>query len=358
MNIPRYAKPLAFSVFGLGLLAIATAIVWSSRVPANTSNKSAAPAASAPSGPTSVVDGVTIIRLDTATQQKSGIVVKALVGASRRGETQAYGQVLDLQPLIELRGRHDAAQADLTATRAAAFASKAEAERSRALYEDQRNVSLKVLEAAQAAQRADQAKADAAELAVRNLEATAEQQYGQVLVSAAFEPHSAAFARLAARQDTLVRLTLQLVGGLQPPSDLEVQTSGGPKVSGSLVSASAQVDPGQVGTSYLYRVSRALPAGAPVVGYLPTSAHAIPGVLVPATAIVWFAGQPWAYVQKAPTEFARRPLGSPEDADGDYFVPTGFKPGERVVTSGAGLLLSEEQRPPPGSPACKDPECD
>ncbi len=358
MNIPRYAKLLAFSVFGLGLLAVATAVEWPSREPANASNRSAAAPASAASGSTSVVDGVTIVRLDMATQQRSGIVVQALVGASRRGETQAYGQVLDLQPLIELQGRHDAAQADLAASRAAASASRAEAERSRALYEDQHNVSLKVLEGAQAAQRIDQAKADAAGLAVRNLEATAQQQFGPVLVSAAFDPHSVAFARLAARQDTLVRLTLQLVGGPQPPSDLEVQTSGGPKVPGSLVSASAQVDPGQVGTSYLYRVSRALPTGAPVVGYLPTSVHPVPGVLVPATAIVWFAGQPWVYVQKGPTDFARRPLGSAEEADGDYFAPAGFKPDERVVTSGAGLLLSEEQRPPPGSPACKDPECD
>ena len=357
-NTARHAKALALSLFGLGLLALAAAIVWSHRAPAGSTRPAATSAAPATSGATSVIDGVTIVRLDAATQLRSGLVVQPLVAATRRGETLAYGQVVDLQALIELRARHDVAQADLIAARSAASVSRAESERSRALYEDQRNVSLKVYQAAQATERTDQAKTEAAELGVRNLEASAGQQFGPTLAGAAFEPHSAAFQRLLAHQDVLVRVTLQLASGVRAPSEIAVQASGGPRVPGSLLSPSAQADPGQVGTSFLYRVPRSLAAGAPVIAYLPISATAVQGVLVPATAIVWYAGQPWLYVQKGPTDFARRPLESAGDADGDYFVPAGFKSGERVVTSGAGLLLSEEQRPPPGSPACKDPECD
>ena len=357
-NTARHAKALALSLFGLGLLALAAAIAWTNRAPVGSTGQVVTSAAHAASGPTSVVDGVAIVRLDAATQQRSGLVVQALVAATRRGETLAYGQVLDLLPLIDLRARHDAAQADLIAARAAESVSRAEAERSRALYEDQRNVSLKALQAAQATERTDRAKAEAAELGLRNLEASAGQQFGSTLAGAAFEPHSAAFQRLLARQDVLVRLTLQLASGVQAPSEIDVQASGGQRVPGSLLSPSAQVDPGQAGTSFLYRVPSSLPAGAPVVAYLPISAKPTQGVLVPAAAIVWYAGQPWVYVQMGPQAFGRQPLGTPVDADGAYFVSAGFTPGDRVVTSGAGLLLAEEQRPPAGGSRCKDPECD
>ena len=91
---------------------------------------------------------------------------------------------------------------------------------------------------------------------------------------------------------------------------------------------------------------------------LPTSAQTTQGTFVPSSAVVWYAGQPWVYVQDRPTRFARRPLGRAAEAAGGFFVTEGLQPGERVVTGGAGLLLSEEQRPPPGGAGCKDPECD
>lgn len=355
MSHSRYAKPVAAALLGLGLIAVAAAIVLATRGAAPSEAPSPTPAASSP---LSVVDGVTMVRVNVATQQRSGIAVEPLAANARRGETTVYGQVLDLQPLIDLRTRHDAAQAELTAARAAAAASRAEAERSRALYEDQRNVSLKANQAAQANDRASQAKAAAAELGLRNVEASARQQFGQKLAAWAFAPRSAAFSRILARRDVLVRVTLPPGAGAQFPGEIEVQASGSTRASGTLVSPAAQADPSQAGSSVLYRVSASLPTGTSVVAYLPTSPQPTQGVLVPSSAVVWYAGQPWVYVQDGPARFARRPLGSADEVGSSYFATRGFKAGERVVTRGAGILLSEEQRPPPGGAGCKDPECD
>ncbi len=355
MNASHYAKPVAFGLLGLGLIAVAAAIVLSTRGSAPSKPPSQKPAASSP---LSVVDGVTIVRVDQATQQRSGIAVQPLVTTARRGETTVYGQVLDLQPLIDLRHRHDAAEAELVAAQAAAAVSRAEAERSRVLYEDQRNVSLKVYQAAAASSRADQARAEAAVLGLRNVEASARQQFGQTLATSAFAPRSAAFNRILARRDVLVRVTLPPGAGSQIPGEIEVQAGGSALAPGTLVSPAAQADPGQAGSSFLYRVSASLPTGTSVVAYLPTSALPAQGVLVPASAVVWYAGQPWVYVQDGPVRFARRPLGWADEVGSSYFATKGFRGGERVVTSGAGILLSEEQRPTPGGAGCKDPECD
>lgn len=354
MNVSRHVKTIATSLVGLGVIAIAGAIVWSSHTPATSAAK---PPALAAASSLSVVDGVTMIQVDVATQRRSGIIAQPLAAATHRGETTVVAQVLDLQPLIDVRSRRDAAQAELIAARAAAGASREEAERSRALYEDHRNISLKTFEAARAADRADQAKAAAAELSVRNIEAGARQQFGRTLAGAAFDPHSPTFERLLARQDVLIRVTLPPEAGTRAPGEIDVQASGSARAPGSLVSLAAQADPGLAGSSFLYQVPTPLPAGASVVAYLPTSRPA-QGVLVPSSAVVWYAGQPWVYVRVGAARFARRPLGAADEVETGYFVAQGMKPGERVVVTGAGLLMSEEQRPPVGGAGCKDPECD
>jgi multidrug efflux system membrane fusion protein len=356
MNDDHRLKYIATGLLGVGLLALAVVIGWSSLRVVAPVPQSSAPAVSSP---VSVVNGVTMVKLDAATQSRSGVAAETLAAITRNNAGTVYGTVIDLQPLIDLRSRHDAAGAEVVGARAAAAASRAELARSRTLYEDQHNVSLKAYQAAQAADRTNQAKADAAVLQLRNIEASAQQQFGADLARWALDRHSSAFARLVGRKDVLVRLTLPPGAGTQtPPHAMEVQASGSGRHLATLLSPAARSDPGMAGSSFLYRVGSALPTGAPVVGFLPNPNGAKPGTFVPSGAVVWYAGQPWVYVQSSAAMFARRPLENALETDGGYTVTEGLQPGERVVTHGAGLLLSEEQRPPPGGAGCKDPECD
>lgn len=353
MGLARYAKPIAASLLGLGLMALAAAIVYANLG----TTASTQPAAAAASSPVSVVNGITTVRIDPAVQQRSGIVVQPLPAMTVRSESTAYGSVIDLQPLIELRARHDAAAAEADSAHAVATVSRAEAERNRSLYEDQQNVSLKALQAAQAAQRADEAKVEAAVRALQDLEAAAVQQYGEVLARWALQrPVPQAFARLMARREVVARVVLA-PGTASAPPMIDVLGGDGRRVSASLITAAAQGEPGAAGVTYLYRVPAPLPSGASIVARLSASAPK-PGVFVSSHAVVWYAGQPWVYVQTDAVHFARRPLLHALEQEDGYVVSDGLRSGERVVTQGAGLLLSEEQRPPPGAPGCKDPECD
>jgi multidrug efflux system membrane fusion protein len=352
VKISPYGKVIAQSLLGLGLLAVAAALYLSTQKPADSG------AATSPASPVSVVNGVPVVTLTVATQQQSGLHTEPLATASHRAETTAYGTVLDLQPLFDLRSRYATAQAEATAARAAASASRAEQERDRLLYEDDRNVSLKAFQAAKATAQADAGKADAAGVGVRNIEAAVQQQFGPAVADWTLGAGSAQFARILRRSDVLVRVTLAPGSPAKAMEQIQIQAATGERLPASLVSTAAQSAPGIAGASYLYRVPASLPAGSAVTAFLPASTQAAQGVLVPTGAVVWYAGQPWAYVQTGEATFARRSLAQSAEQDGGLFVAGTLKAGERVVTQGAQLLLSEERKPPSTGAGCKDPECD
>jgi multidrug efflux system membrane fusion protein len=353
MSLANYARSIATSLLGIGLIALAGAIIYP-HIASMASPK--LPVATPAPGPVSVVDGVTTIRLAPAIQAHNGIVVSPLLRRTARGEQAIYGTAFDLQPLVDVRTRYGLAAADAQATRAAAAASHDELGREKALYSDHQNVSLKVLQAAELAYSVDQIKADAAALALRDIESGARQQFGDTLAHWAMDRQSSAFERLLTRRDSIVRLTIP-PGETAAPTSLEVQAASA-RITATLVSQAAKVDPGQVGSSYLYRVARPIAAGTAVIGYVAEPASPAQAVFVPAGAVIWHAGEPWLYVMQSASTFVRRPLHGSVETDGGYLVAQGLEPGERVVTQGAGQLLSEEQRPPPNGAGCKDPECD
>ncbi len=303
-------------------------------------------------------DGLTVVTIDPAARKESGIEVSALTAATRRVETVAYGSVMDLQPLVDLRARYAAAVADVEASEANVAAASAEYRRLRALYEDDRNASLKAYQAAQATYRSDAARAVAAKRAVENVRASLRQQWGGTLEQWVVAGDSPRLQRLLKREEILVRITLAPDSRGKAPASIQIAAADNERHRARLVSRSPRTDPALQGNAYLYRSAAALAAGTGVVAYLPASGTAMKGTAIPASAIVWYGGRPWIYVETAPQQFARRPVPEPFPGAGGYFVAEGIRPGERAVVSGAGLLLSEELRPPANSSSCSDPECD
>ena len=67
----------------------------------------------------------------------------------------------------------------------------------------------------------------------------------------------------------------------------------------------------------------------------------------------------WTYVSLPHDRFVRRLVKVVSPAPGGVIAGEVLVAGQRVVTQGAALLLSEEQRPRGISTQCKDPpECD
>ncbi len=85
--------------------------------------------------------------------------------------------------------------------------------------------------------------------------------------------------------------------------------------------------------------------GERLLVWAPGSGPAQPGVTIPAAAVVISDGRYWCYVETKPGVYVRREVATDRPLGSDYFVTQGLAAGDRVVTTGAGLLLARELNP-------------
>lgn len=316
-----------------------------------------APAPALVQGPhVETVSGETVVVIPIDMQRASGIATQALQAATVHPEREAYASVIELQPLLDLGARLAAARADRASAAALATASQAQAARTLALFNDDRNASQKALQDARAAAQSDQAKLAASEAALAGIEHQMRQQFGSALASAV-GTRSRIWRRLESGTAAVLRVSLP--ASMAAPDSIAIDAPAGGTLTGQRLSAAPQVDPLLQGAPYFYLADAPLPAGVRIVAHASVAGAPTAGVLVPDSAIVWYGDTRWTYLKLAQDRFVRRLVNVAAPATGGVLAAEGLAAGQRVVTQGAALLLSEEQRPRGVSTQCKDPpECD
>jgi hypothetical protein len=227
------------------------------------------------------------------------------------------------------------------------------------LFDDDRNVSQKSLQDARVLMQADQAKLQSANAAQSGLDATMRQQFGEVLTVAAMAQASELFQRLLAGRAVVLRVTLPATYSSTAPARITVDAPDGQPAVAQKLSASPQGDPAVQGNPYFYVTGSTLPVGTHTAAHVPASNRSASALVIPEAAVIWYGGQPWAYVRTAPDRFTRRYVPGSSPGDQGFVVTSGFHAGDEVVMHGPQLLLSQELRPQGIATACKDPpECD
>jgi hypothetical protein len=344
---PRRSRRGGIVLVAAVVLGVIGAAAWffsggSDRLPAVAAHR---PAVKAELQGASVAAGEPVLRLSAAVQRQNGIQTMPAERAPYQQQLRAYGMVLDPSALSALGNKLADAKAQSEIAAAKLAASKAAFARAQLLFRNDQNVSRAELQSAEATFRAGQAAVAAAEAQLRNLTATAVEDWGPV-AGRDFAQNGPILTRLLAREAFLVQISLPPgVALADPPPAAAVELPSGARAPIRFVSPAPRVDPKLQGMTYLYMIggqSGVLP-GMELVAFLPDG-HAAEGVRVPASAIVWWQGRAWAYLRTGPETFARReiPTGQP-DAAGGYIVRD-LPAGAEIVTSGAQSLLSEEFR--------------
>lgn len=285
-----------------------------------------------------------IVTVDADTQARAEIDLEPLRAVTAHRSIAAYGTIVDAGKLSAAQTSYEAARAQAEKAGASLEASRREYERVRSLHRVGQNVSAKVLEAAVAAFRGDDAVSRAATVTLGGARAATEQAWGPVIAQWIFEG-SPELGRLLSREELLIQVALPPGEPIAaPPERARVRGASGASSQTRLVSAAPRSDPRIQGLTLFYRgaPSNDLLPGMSVVADLPIGEETT-GLVLPRSAVVWFQAAAWAYFEKAPTKLARRRIATDFPVDDGYLVP-GLRAGSRAVVRGAQLLLSEEAR--------------
>ncbi len=292
-------------------------------------------------------EGVTIVTISPATQKQSDIHTNALESAKHQASIHTYGSVLGIDSLIDLRTRYLAARAEIEVLRAAYSYSKNELNRLQILNQDDKNVSDKAVATVRSLNKSEEAKIEAAETNARNISDSMRQLWGEALTRDATNPNkSELLQNLINTQEVLIQITLPF-DAAEPKDGSSIlvtpTASPGQPIRAQFISRAPLSNATLLGKTYYYRAkTKELRAGMQVSAITATSNKASDGVIIPGSAIVWYAGKSWVYQKTAADKFSRISVATDAELDNGWFYQGKLRAGDEVVTSGAQLLLSEE----------------
>jgi predicted small lipoprotein YifL len=293
-----------------------------------------------------VEQGAAVVKLKPEEIAAIGLKTAVFNRAAHHPTQPAFGVVLDPQSLAASASALAEAQAQMNKASAALDASAAERERAKHLHEDQGNLSAKEFEAAEAAWRVDQAGATAAQFGLRSAKITAVQQWGSVLADW-LSRSGAEYRRIETGEDVLLRIAVPGETPEQTPASATVGLPGGRWAEAKFVSPTSQVSPEfqSAGYFFIMKNSPGLLPGMNVNVLLPAAGPDTEGADLPATAVLYWQGKTWVYLETGHGIFSRREIPSgASDGEGGHLA--GNLPADKpVVIQGAAALLSEEFKP-------------
>ena len=347
--------------------------------------------------------GPPALRLSESAQRRVGIELAAPTEASLSPQGGLRLSVVDPQPLLDGRARLSAVDQSLAQAQAASRSSEAERQRVQGLFNDDRNASQRSLDIATAQAATDSAQLRQAQAQQQAVRDALRLGWGSTLaaamgtgpdpaarkalpMAAADNGKGSMLADLLAGRSVLLRLVLRADDVQPPPARLQLQLPGRKDSASARYLATvpassmgaASAETGLGGRHLLYLAPGAgLSAGMVVMARSAPQGEQSSGMLLPATAVIWHAGQPWIYVRESGADTdsedegkgqARAPAASGAPASGpgpssttapklDRFqriaIPRAQRVGEQwfvpglaedgpVVVRGAQVLLSEE----------------
>ena len=295
----------------------------------------------------SIHNGAAIVVLDPEMVTQNDIRVETLKKMDFRAKMDAYGIVLDPQPLIDLRIRIATAKGQLAGALAAESASRREYERLTHLFRKGGNVSQKTEEAGEAIWKADEGRLSEAQDTLKRLRQTARIGWGEVLGGWASDASPKSLSGFMRGDEDLLLVTFPAGESRRtPPAQVQVQVdSVGPKTQARLVSPAPRLDSAVQGATFFYLVpSRNVRIGMRLSVGVPVTGKKLHGAILPSAAVVWFKGKAWAYVEEGVGHFRRIELSVGTPVPNGWFE-AGLGPSPRIVVQGAQLLLSQEVQP-------------
>ena len=330
----------------LKLLALAGLILFPLISPADEDDDAPSPPPASRRESTASPLAEPAVRLSDAQQKISGLALQTLKPATISPEFAAYGKVLDIQPLLELRTRYRAALSEAAVSEASLGLARKNKQRLTALHKED-IIAERELVHAEALFRGDQAKDDAARRMIQEIRGQARQSWGEALTRLALDGDNPVFEDLVARRRVLLLIVLPAGSSLPEQATLYVARDHDRAAArrAEWISVAPVTDDLVQGETFFFHTEASrLRAGMRVNAWAPLEGESQEGVVVPLSAVVWQDGKPWVYRQSGAETYVRIELSDHREYGGGWFVSRGLAAGDKIVVTGGQMLLSEELR--------------
>lgn len=308
-------------------------------------DRDALPTSGAKAPPVSA--SMTRVSLSEQRQLLAGIQTAPLEPMELEDESRAYGKVLDIQDLLALRARYRAALSELSIAEAQFKVARSSHERIAHLHRES-IIPTRDLIQAEAQLASEQARCAGFRRNLQEVREEALQSWGGELFRQAIERESPLVHGLLERSRVLLLVSLPAgASKLEPGSRIRVSPSGDRQQAreAEWVSSAPRTDESTQGETWFFAATApGLRSGMRLDVWLPGTDRRRRGVFLPASAVIWHEGRPWAFVKLNASDFVRRPIAAHRDIGRGWFVEDGFEPGSAIVVSGGQTLLSEQLR--------------
>jgi len=290
-------------------------------------------------------EGVSTVVLSPAVQKNSGISTAKVTPMSYQKEIKSFGTVVPIDALIEAKTQLLNLKAALASAQANSQQHRTQYNRLKTLNADDKNVSDLAVQQAQALVTNDNALINSRALEISNLESSINLKWGKSLAALALGNQTKpVFNKLLARKSVLIQASLPFSAADPKPGDFIAITplNGNSPIKATYISAATQADSNGAGKTFYYSApAENLRIGMRVAVEMNAKNTQSNGVVIPSSAVVWYAGTPWAYFKEVDNQFIRKPISAEAEVDTGWFNST-FDADSVVVVKGAQLLLSEE----------------
>ncbi len=275
------------------------------------------------------------VEIDDEAQRLIGLETAPLAGTKLPPQVAAYGTVLPPGPLVDLFRQIEMARADVAV-------STQSLTRVEELFATRELVARKDVEAARAQVAKDQA-------AVEGLEDRLMLEWGSGIAKHSNEERTKLLEDMLAGKRALVRLSVArnvtVEGGAPVAAHLQALGHELKPLPGASIFPARAVDPAFQTQTFLGIMNSGetpLPVGAMLTGSFELKGEAREGVLVPASAVVFYLGKAWIYQEEKDEEFERVEIPANTPVDGGWFLEKDTLEVHPVVTKGAQSILSKE----------------
>ena len=302
--------------------------------------------------PTPSVGGTTVpaadqdnLELSAKSRQLAGIQTRRLTAVAQQPEFTAYGSVISLEPLLQLRQQYLAAQAHQDSAKAKYTEAHLNLSRTESLHH-QDLVSTRRLQEQQAQSQADKANLDISQYQQQTILAASRLEWGDILSGWFVSGPQKPTEQFLQHDSQLLQVTLPSGLSLNPNVRqiyIDEHDRRNSAIKATFISASPKVDPLTQSERYFFRTEgRHIPLGSHITAWISNGNQTVSGVIIPASALVWHLGQACVFVKTAEHQYSRRPLPEYLPHQDGYFVTGYLQPGDEIVTTGAQTLLSQQ----------------